>query len=90
MAGVQTGGDRQALHEIIRRHSLAAKARMAQGEPNDLAARLASDPEFPLGLNEILQELDPNKYIGRSIEQTELFLQKHTVPAFTPLQDIMV
>lgn len=90
MAGVQRGGDRQALHEIIRRHSLASKERLALGEPNDLAARLANEPEFPLELSEILQELDPIKYIGRSIEQTDRFLQTHPVPAFTPLQDIMV
>ena len=90
MAGVKKGGDRQALHEIIRRHSLAAKERMAQGESNDLAARLAEDPDFPLSLDEISLELNPEKHIGRSVEQTERFLQKHPVPASTPLQDICV
>lgn len=90
MAGVRKGGDRQALHEIVRRHSLAAKNRVSQGESNDLAARLAGDPDFPLDLSEILLELDPLKHIGRSIEQTERFLQEHPVPASAPLQDILV
>ena len=90
MAGVRRGGDRQALHEIIRTHSLAAKERVSQGEPNDLAERLANDPSFPLGMDEISAELDPKLHIGRSVEQTERFLSRHPVPKATPLQEIRV
>ncbi|MPN47584.1 hypothetical protein SDC9_195187 [bioreactor metagenome] len=90
MAGVSRGGDRQALHEVIRKHSLAAKERLACGEGNDLSERLAGDPAFPLSLEEIQQELDPKRHIGRSVEQTERFLEKHPVPASTPLQEILV
>ncbi|NLI54810.1 MAG: adenylosuccinate lyase [Clostridiales bacterium] len=88
MAAVKRGGDRQALHEIIRTHSLKAKARMAQGEGNDLADRLAGDPDFPLSREEILAELDPARHIGRSVEQAERFLAGHPVPESTPLQEI--
>jgi adenylosuccinate lyase len=88
MAGVRKGGDRQALHEIIRTHSLAAKERVSQGEPNDLAKRLADDPAFPLGMDEISAELDPKLHIGRSVEQADRFLAKHPVPKAAPLQDI--
>ncbi len=90
MAGVKKGGDRQALHELIRTHSLAAKERLAQGEPNDLAARLAEDAAFPLSLEEIQLELDPMKHIGRSTEQTDRFLKLHPVPSSAPLSDILV
>ncbi len=90
MAGVQRGGDRQALHEIIRTHSLAAKERLAQGGENDLADRLGGDPAFPLAKEEILSQLDPAKHIGRSVEQTERFLLRHPVPESRPLQDIKV
>jgi len=90
MAAVKRGGDRQALHEIIRTHSLAAKERLASGEGNDLAERLGSDPVFPLSLDEIKQELDPMRHIGRSIEQAERFLASHPVPESKPLQEIMV
>ena len=90
MAGVKKGGDRQKLHEVIRKHSLAAKERMSQGEANDLAARLAEDKDFPLSLEEILLELDPMKHIGRSVEQTDRFLLSHPVPACAPLSDILV
>lgn len=44
LAAAGRGGDRQALHERIREHSLAAWARLEQGEANDLADRLAQDP----------------------------------------------
>src|SRR5204863_1451475 len=45
MAGVRGGGDRQALHESIRKHSLAAAEQVkAHGRSNDLIERLKSDP----------------------------------------------
>lgn len=90
MAAVKRGGDRQTLHEVIRTHSLAAKEKLSSGEGNDLAERLGSDPAFPLSLEEIQQELDPARHIGRSIEQTERFLAGHPVPESKPLQEIMV
>ncbi len=90
MAAVKKGGDRQQLHEIIRKHSLAAKERMSQGEPNDLANRLAKDADFPLSLEEIRLELDPSKHIGRSIEQADRFLNTHPVPPTASLSDILV
>jgi adenylosuccinate lyase len=90
MAGVKRGADRQALHEIIRTHSIAAKERLASGEGNNLAERLGADPAFPLNIEEIRQELDPARHIGRSIEQTERFLAAHPVPQSKPLQEIMV
>ncbi|RIL10190.1 adenylosuccinate lyase, partial [bacterium] len=46
MAAAGAGGDRQALHERIRRHSLAAWAAVGAGAPNPLAERLASDPDI--------------------------------------------
>jgi hypothetical protein len=45
MAAVAAGGDRQELHEVIRRHSQAAAAVVKeQGGQNDLLDRLAADP----------------------------------------------
>ena len=48
MAAVQAGGDRQDLHERIRTHSLAAAARLKEGDgDNDLIDRLARRPGLP-------------------------------------------
>ena len=74
MEGVRRGGDRQALHEIIRRHSMAATERMKAGEPCDLLERLADDPAFPLDGAQIRALLDPAAFTGRAAEQTEAFL----------------
>lgn len=75
MEGVKRGSDRQALHEIIRTHSMAATKRMKEGERCDLLERLSADPAFPLDAAEIAAMLDPNKFIGRCVEQVETFLQ---------------
>jgi adenylosuccinate lyase len=73
MAGVKSGGDRQDLHERIRRHSLAAAEQVKQmGKPNDLIARLQSDDAF--GKVDLAGALDPRAYVGRSPEQVEQFV----------------
>jgi adenylosuccinate lyase len=73
MAGVRAGGDRQALHERIRRHSLAAAEQVKQhGRPNDLIERLRGDAAFAkVNLDEVL---DPRRHIGRAPQQVEAFV----------------
>mgnify|MGYP000540996984 CR=1 FL=1 len=78
------GGDRQVYHELIRQHAQAAGMRVKQeGLDNDLLERLKADKHFwsikrggPLR-EELDWEgvMDPMKYIGRSIEQTERFIK---------------
>jgi adenylosuccinate lyase len=79
MAAVQLGGDRQDLHEAIRTHSLAAAARIKQGDGlNDLAERLANDPAFQrIDLDAVL---DPRQFVGRSPEQVDAFLAREIEP----------
>lgn len=74
MEGVKRGGDRQALHEIIRTHSMAATRRMKDGGRCDLLERLAEDPAFPLNGEEIRALLNPAAFIGRCPEQVTAFL----------------
>jgi len=81
MQGVQAGGDRQRLHEVIRTHSLAAHAAAERGAPNDLLARLARDPAFQsLHVAVRPEELDPAAYVGRAPAQVDAFLDT-VVPA---------
>ncbi|MDO4845731.1 MAG: adenylosuccinate lyase [Oscillospiraceae bacterium] len=70
MAAVRKGGDRQAVHEIIRRASMEATEKMRRGESWDLVAELAAHEEFGLSAEEIRAQLKPENYIGRSEEQT--------------------
>ncbi|MDR0986749.1 MAG: adenylosuccinate lyase, partial [Ruminococcus sp.] len=49
MDAVKRGGDRQALHERIREHAMAAgKQVKEEGLDNDLIERIASDPMFDI------------------------------------------
>ena len=74
MDAVKRGGDRQALHERIRVHSVAAgKVVKEEGGQNDLIDRIAADPAFGLTKEEILAHMDPKAYIGRCEAQVEEF-----------------
>ena len=76
MEGVKRGGDRQQLHEIIRECSMAATAKMKEGEPCDLLSRLAAEPSFGMTEAEMEAVLDPKLYIGRCPEQVNTFLSQ--------------
>ena len=81
MDAVKRGGDRQQLHERIRRLSLeAGRTVKEEGKPNDLAERIAADPMFGLTLEEIQAHLDPKRYIGRCPEQVDGFLAREVRP----------
>ena len=74
MEAVKRGGDRQELHEIIRRCSMEATAKMKNGEDCDLLARLAAEPAFGLSETEMQELLTPSLYIGRCPEQVDAFV----------------
>ena len=76
MEAVKRGGDRQQLHEIIRKCSMEATARMKNGEDCDLLSRLAAEPDFGLSESEMNDLLVPEKYIGRCDQQVEALLAK--------------
>jgi adenylosuccinate lyase len=81
MRAVQAGGDRQVVHEVIRRHALAVADGVAAGEPNDLIDRLAADPAFAsVGVEALRAELDPARYVGRAPEQVGEFLAEYLDP----------
>ena len=76
MEAVKRGGDRQQLHERVRVHSMAATARMKDGEPCDLLDRLAGDPAFGMTEEEMEAVLTPSAYIGRCPAQVDAFLAR--------------
>jgi adenylosuccinate lyase len=73
MAGVAAGGDRQDLHERIRRHSQdAARVVKEHGGANDLIERLKSDAAF--AKVDVAATLDASKFVGRAPEQVGEFV----------------
>ena len=79
MAAVKAGGNRQSLHEKIRRHSHAAAAQVKQaGKPNDLINRLKSDPAFRKV--DFKATLNSKNYIGRAPQQVDEFIKDTVTP----------
>jgi adenylosuccinate lyase len=79
MAAVHAGGDRQEVHERIRRHSQEAARRVKQdGYSNDLLDRLKSDKAFE-GVN-IAAATDPKEFVGRAPQQVDEFLAEIVQP----------
>ena len=76
MEAVKRGGNRQELHEIIRRCSMEATAEMKEGRECDLLARLAAEKQFGLSREEMEAVLDPKLYTGRCAEQVTRFVAK--------------
>ncbi len=76
MEAVKRGGDRQELHEVIRKCSMEATARMKEGLDCDLLGRLAAEEKFSLSAKEMEELLDPQKYIGRCDTQVSAYLEK--------------
>lgn len=77
MEAVKRGGDRQALHEVIRRCSMDAAQKLQNGEPSDLIHRLSETGEFGMTEDEMHDLLSPENYIGRCREQVEAFLGRY-------------
>lgn len=75
MEAVKHGGNRQELHEVIRRHSMAAVRRVKEeGAENDLLERLKSDSAFACIREQFDSLVNPRAFVGRAPEQVEEFL----------------
>ena len=81
MEAVKKGGNRQELHERIRKHSMEASEQIKKfGKSNDLVDRIANDPAFGMSKEEILKILDPSKLTGRAAAQTKAYLEDTVYP----------
>jgi len=81
MHAVSRGGDRQELHERIRRHSMAAARRMKdEGADADLLERIADDDAFGLAADELAEMVDPARFVGLAPAQVRRFLEHDLEP----------
>jgi adenylosuccinate lyase len=87
MVAVRAGADRQALHEVIREHSMAAWAAIQSGAPNPLAERLAADERILrfISPRRVRALLDAAAHVGDAPERTRKMVQmvRSTVPQST-------
>ncbi len=91
MEGVKHGGDRQELHEEIRKMSMeAAKVVKVEGKDNDLLKRIVKNEKFrKLGIDEkaLEQILDLKKFVGRAPSQVKLFVENEVRPELDRFAD---
>lgn len=74
---VKHGGDRQTLHEAIRRHSVAVgKAIKQEGADNDLLDRIAADPAFGLDRATVDEIIRTSNFTGIAPEQVTDYLRE--------------
>ncbi len=80
MEMVRKGGNRQKIHERIRKHARKAAEKVEKGEENDLVERLKNDNNFE-PIHDRLEELaDPSGLSGRARAQVEQFLEEDVEP----------
>ena len=87
MHATSAGGDRQELHERIRRHSMAAADLMKnEGAPADLLERIAGDDSFGMDLEKLRDISDATRFIGRAPQQVDRFLAEWVQPVLERLE----
>ena len=62
----KASGNRQQMHQVLRKHAIKAWAAVRQGEPNPLKDLVSTDPDLLeiLSQEEILQALEGEGYLG--------------------------
>ena len=84
------GGDRQELHEAIRRISVdVAKKIKLEGGENDLLDRILADDCFNLTREELDEILDVKNFIGLATQQTESFIGDVIKPLLAENKEFM-
>ena len=90
MDSVKAGGNRQELHEEIRKLSMKAGENVKKyGKENNLLELIADDDKFPVGIEELNATMDPSKYVGRSASQVTEFLENIVNPILEANKDIL-
>jgi len=91
MACVEKGRSRQAIPEVIKRHSVAAgKVVKEEGKANDLLERLADDMEIPFTHEELVELVGNGEdFAGRAESQTEWFLREIVEPRLAHYPELL-
>ena len=82
MAAVSGGGDREQVHEVVRKHSHAVTERIKTGAGSsaELLERLKNDAAFAQVDFEAIAGEGPEAFIGRSPEQVDEFITEYVEP----------
>ncbi len=90
MDAVKAGGNRQELHEAIRKLSMEAGRHVKQdGADNDLLELIAASDEFDLTMEELEEYMNPADYTGRSADQVDRYLKETVAPVIEANKDLL-
>ena len=90
MDRVKEGGNRQVLHEEIRKLSLEASDRIKkEGLDNDLIDRLLSSKVLNISKEKMDEYTSTKKYTGRAPEQVTEFLNDYIYPVLKSNKDLI-
>ncbi|MBQ9862279.1 MAG: adenylosuccinate lyase, partial [Lachnospiraceae bacterium] len=88
MDAVKADGNRQELHEEIRKLSMQAGANVKkEGKENNLLELIAESDAFNLTLDELNGFMNPIDYVGRSVEQVETYVSNVIKPILDANKD---
>jgi adenylosuccinate lyase len=91
MHAVKQGGDRQALHEVIRAAAFGASQRLkTEGGENDFFQRIAGDQHLGPALRALGDRLAPKHFVGRAPDQVAAFIRDELDPELEghPIEDV--
>ncbi len=90
MDAVRRGGDRQVLHEEIRKMSIeAGRVVKDEGGSNNLLELIAKNSMFGMTMEELSAHMDPSLYIGRCPQQVDEFLSDCIQPVLNKYSDAL-
>lgn len=90
MDAVKAGGNRQKLHEEIRRLSMQAGENVKKyGMENNLLSLIAESGKFPVSEEELKNAMEPSRYTGRAASQTEEYIKEFVNPVLEANKDIL-
>ena len=90
MDAVKAGGNRQELHESIRKLSMEAGKHVKQdGADNDLLELIAASDDFDLTMEQLNGYMNPADYTGRSREQVEAYINNVVAPVLDKNKDLL-
>jgi adenylosuccinate lyase len=91
MAAVSAGGNRQTIHEVVRRHSHAVTERLKSGAGSsaELLERLRQDPAFATVDFDAIAGAAASEFVGRSPQQVSEFLEEHVAPIRSRYRDVL-
>ncbi len=88
MDAVKNGGNRQELHEKIRKLSMEAGRHVKEeGADNDLLELIAADESFGMSIDDLKRSLKPENYVGRAPRQVEVYLRDYVKPVLDANKD---